>query len=338
MSVDVVVGAQLGSEAKGHVAAQLAKRFDYDWLVRVAGPNAGHTAYDADDRAWALRQIPVAAVVDPDANLYLGPGSEIDLEVLRTEVEALEANGHKITGRLVISSQASILAPEHRFREQQAQMHESMGSTGKGVGACRAERIMRKCPIVGNMAVRKVVERYGSVADLEPADFERSRVMIEGTQGYGLGLHAGYYPHCTSSDCRDIDFMAMAGAPMSTHRFTYLVARTLPIRVAGPSGELLDEVTWEQLAEESGGYIQPERTTVTKKIRRIGRFNPQMVRDAIAANSRVRLCLTFWDYIDRREVRPEQAWMNAQRWLHSHGVPPEQLYMVTTGPNEAIIA
>ncbi|UGX99895.1 adenylosuccinate synthetase [Bradyrhizobium quebecense] len=39
--VDVVVGGMYGSEGKGHIAAYLAN--DYDILVRVGGPNAGHT-------------------------------------------------------------------------------------------------------------------------------------------------------------------------------------------------------------------------------------------------------------------------------------------------------
>ena len=38
--VDVVIGGQYGSEGKGQIAAYLAK--NYDVLVRVGGPNAGH--------------------------------------------------------------------------------------------------------------------------------------------------------------------------------------------------------------------------------------------------------------------------------------------------------
>jgi adenylosuccinate synthase len=38
--VDVVVGGQYGSEGKGHICAYLAR--DYDLLIRVGGPNAGH--------------------------------------------------------------------------------------------------------------------------------------------------------------------------------------------------------------------------------------------------------------------------------------------------------
>ena len=39
-TVDVVVGGQYGSEGKGNVCAYLAR--DYEVLVRVGGPNAGH--------------------------------------------------------------------------------------------------------------------------------------------------------------------------------------------------------------------------------------------------------------------------------------------------------
>src|SRR5436190_3609389 len=38
--VDVIVGAQFGSEGKGHMASYLGSK--YDCLMRVGGPNAGH--------------------------------------------------------------------------------------------------------------------------------------------------------------------------------------------------------------------------------------------------------------------------------------------------------
>ena len=39
--VDIIIGGQYGSEGKGQIAAHLAP--DYDLLVRVGGPNAGHS-------------------------------------------------------------------------------------------------------------------------------------------------------------------------------------------------------------------------------------------------------------------------------------------------------
>ena len=42
--VDVLVGGQYGSEGKGHLVSYLSR--EYDVLVRVGGPNAGHTVYE----------------------------------------------------------------------------------------------------------------------------------------------------------------------------------------------------------------------------------------------------------------------------------------------------
>jgi adenylosuccinate synthase len=341
--IDVIVGAQFGSEAKGAVACALAQMKRYDYLVRVAGPNAGHTGYDSEGRKWALRQVPVAAIWDHAAAIYLGPGSEIDIEVLREEVVALDEAGHSVSGRLVISPQASILTPEHKYREGALQMHETMGSTGKGVGACRAERIMRQCPTAGQMAIQQVLP--GSVGFID-LNGDGKEVMLEGTQGYGLGLHAGYYPHCTSSDCRAIDFMAMADVGLDNAINTYVVARTFPIRVAGPSGHLENETTWEHLNAESGGHIKPERTTVTKKIRRVAYFDPALVHRALAANGTstgtCNLCLTFWDYIDPSTYEVQMPLVYkpngpdllvaeaATRWLEKYDLPVPSI--VTTGP------
>jgi len=110
----------------------------------------------------------------------------------------------------------------------------------------------------------------------------KALVVIEGTQGYGLGLHAGHYPTCTSSDTRAIDFLAMAGvmpwAPGVDGVSIWLVARVFPIRVAGASGPLKGETTWEELG------LPEERTTVTKKIRRVGEWDAELIRDAVVAN------------------------------------------------------
>ena len=107
-------------------------------------------------------------------------------------------------------------------------------------------------------------------------------IVIEGTQGFRLGLHAGYYPQCTSSDCRAIDFLAMAGiAPWDagiTDFDVWVVVRAFPIRVAGNSGPMLDETTWQALG------LPDEYTTVTQKVRRVGGWDDDLLLDAVEAN------------------------------------------------------
>ena len=70
--VDVLVGAQYGSEGKGNIAAHLAP--EYGVLVRVGGPNAGHKV------AYPKRtfiHLPSGTERNPSAKLILGPGATI---------------------------------------------------------------------------------------------------------------------------------------------------------------------------------------------------------------------------------------------------------------------
>jgi adenylosuccinate synthase len=178
----------------------------------------------------------------------------------------------------------------------------------------------------------------------------KTSVIIEGTQGYGLGLHAGEYPYCTSSDTRAIDFLAMAGISPWYRYITLLdiwvVTRTFPIRVAGNSGPLTNETTWQHLADITDGYIQPERTTVTKKIRRVGFFDVELVEQALRANGwtptseDVHLALTFADYIDPTAAGvtdPDTIRTNHHMlvdWMVDE--LPTMPHLITTGPDTAV--
>lgn len=301
--VDVVVGGQFGSEAKGHVAAILctndpstpANRLSA--CVRVGGPNAGHSVVDAQDHRWAFRTLPVGAVVDDRCNLVIAAGSEIEVGVLKDEIERCEQAGYQIRNRLFIDEQATVLTERHHVAESAGMLTAKLGSTGKGVGAARADRIMRSAGIAKH---EEDLHTLGIVCDTQSIlnswlDTD-AHVVVEGTQGFGLGLHAGFYPFCTSGDCRSLDFVAQAGINGSYD--TWVVLRTFPIRVAGNSGPLYNEVTWAQLAATSGGYIQPEQTTVTHKTRRVGMWDDVLASRALAANGQCRAVLTFVDYLD----------------------------------------
>lgn len=320
--IHVVVGGQFGSEGKGHFAAELLKRQKEDTgdrgtvLVRVAGPNAGHTAYDAQGREWKLRQIPVGAVVDLRAPIVLGAGSEIDPKVLGSEILELEDAGIPVVRRLAIDWQATVIEDRHREAEtgglQSAALAEEIGpsgslvqrigSTGKGIGAARADRLMRGAKIIGDTP-NDAWSGGGSVCDtaqLLRLHLRGGRdVLIEGTQGYGLGLHAGYYPYCTSSDCRVTDFLAMAGLHQWDGTVVpWVVLRNEVIRVAGNSGPMLGETTWA----EAG--LPEEETTVTRKVRRVGAWDLHLAGNAIIENGgpAVRVAYTMADHL-----RPELA-------------------------------
>lgn len=306
-NIHVVVGAQFGSEAKGSTVAHLARKLGStsrsSMVVRVAGPNAGHTAYDDQGREWKLRAVPVAAVANLDVQLHIAAGSEIDPTVLADEVTALDEAGFRVSERLTIHPSATILTQRNIDHEASMGIVGRIGSTGKGIGAARADRIKRIAPLAGELYKQEQLSEPGP---LDLADL--SNLIVEGTQGYGLGLHTTFYPQVTSSDCRAIDFLAMAGvSPWSdfvTMLTVYLVARTYPIRVAGNSGPLLGETSWEKLG------LPIERTTVTNKVRRVGEWDQELVHEAIEANGgggwnpQVQLVLTMLD-----QLFPETAGM-----------------------------
>ncbi|KKK49680.1 hypothetical protein LCGC14_3132620, partial [marine sediment metagenome] len=137
----------------------------------------------------------------------------------------------------------------------------------------------------------------GDVADLALSYCHPKDILIETAQGFGLSLtRSGFYPYCTSRDITPGAALNDAGVFMAGPIRTILVLRTFPIRVAGNSGPLRFEVTWEQLAEESGGYIQPEYTTVTNRIRRVGLWDPGLALRATLACMPDHIALTFFDY------------------------------------------
>lgn len=362
----VVVGAQFGSEGKGSIAGWLAAQHAGEYgatvVLRVGGPNAGHTVYgvgcsepcDECDpvygHPWRLRQVPVGAVTNLQARLMIGPGSEVDPKVLNDELYELDFAGYNASNRLLIDESATILSQDHIDEEKHRKLSDRIGSTAKGIGAARIDRLWRSAQTVGDYELGGLI--VGKTADelnrLEAISLG-THLIIEGTQGYGLGLHTDYYPQVTSGDCRAIDFLAQAGvSPWSSmwDKFeVVLVARTFPIRVAGNSGPLRGETDWDTLG------LPEEKTTVTKKTRRVGSWDPDVVRQAVLANgggsdqdAPVSLALTMVDHMlpgvkdkgSLAEIKPEDR-ARLTEMLHSVEVTCNvDISMIGTGPNSII--
>lgn len=295
-TLQVVVGGQYGSEGKGAITHHLASQPHPGpkAVIRVAGPNAGHTAIAPDGTPWPLRTIPVAAVIPDDTQLIIAPGSEIDPDVLNHEITELTLAGHDPRPRLHIDRNATVLNRHHRETEQRLDLTNELGSTSKGIGAARAARIMRQADLYGDLDPHRTEDTRTRIDSILRHD---GRIIIEGTQGYGLGLHTSNYPKCTSSDCRAIDFLAMAGIspwhPGIDNLQVYICVRPNPIRVAGNSGRLKDETTWAALG------LPVELTTVTRKPRRVGGWDDDLVWEAVQANGGppvARLALTMADH------------------------------------------
>jgi adenylosuccinate synthase len=306
--VDVLVGGQFGSEGKGNVVSYLAR--EYDLLLRVGGPNAGHKVYEVPE-PYTFHHLPSGSRCC-DAQLVIGPGAVLYLPTLLQEIGecAIDAS------RLSIDRQAMIISDSDR--EEEKRLVQDIGSTGQGVGAATARRIMQRHSEPATLA-RDIADLRPFTRDtrevLEEAFCNRKRVLLEGTQGTGLSLYHGHYPHVTSRDTTVAGCLAEAGISPSRVRKVVMVCRTYPIRVQSPdgkgrtSGPMSQEITLREIAKRSGIDLNElkkiEVTSTTKRKRRIGEFDWALLRKAASLNAPTDIALTFADYlsIKNRDAR-----------------------------------
>lgn len=294
--VDVLIGGQYGSEGKGVIAGYLAK--EYDIAVRVGAPNAGHTM-KFGDKIWKFQQIPVASVMNPDCVVCIGAAGLINLDILKREMAWVPG----IEDRLLIDRNAGILEPIHRKTEEDESMFKGIGSTMEGVGAALRHKIKRDKTFKTANDVPELKPYITNVADYINTRPSSVRVMIEGTQGFSLSLNHGPYPFCTSRDVIASSLLSDVGISPRLCDEIIMVVRSYPIRVAGNSGPMYNEMTWDQVTKESG-YPTPliEKTTVTKRVRRVGAFDLAQVKQACLLNRPTQLVLTFADYITHEDA------------------------------------
>ena len=295
MPVSVVVGGQFGSEGKGKVAHWLAKTQKASIVVRVGGPNSGHTVIDDDNNRRVFRHLPTACLL-PDPTLVIGPGSYIDVPVLLKEIEEVRLEA----SRLIISPRAVVISKAHKQAEREWGLQSRIGSTGSGTGAAVIERARRPGRgILASDDPRLQAFLGDTTAHMRTALKKDARIVIEGTQGFGLSvLHSPNYPYTTSRDTSAAAFVSEAGlSPLDVDQIV-LVIRAFPIRVAGCSGPFPHEITWDEIPRNRDGQGVREYTSVTREVRRVAKFDPEVVRAAIEANSPTTIVLNHLDYLD----------------------------------------
>jgi adenylosuccinate synthase len=305
--VDVLVGGEYGSEGKGHISAYLAP--EYDVLVRVGGPNAGHKVFEVPE-PYTHHQLP-SGTRRCNAQLLIGPGAVLDFSKLLTEISECKVS----KDRLSIDPQAMIIDTVDRDYEQRT-LVKSIGSTGQGVGAATARKIMRGADGNSVHLAKEVRELKPFIREtqfeLENAYREGKKIFLEGTQGTGLSLHHGSYPHVTSRDTTVAGCLSEAGIAPGRVRRIVIVSRTYPIRVQSPSktrtsGPMARDLTWRTIAGRSGyserELRKSEITSTTARKRRVGEFEWDLYRKAVTLNLPTDVALTFTDYIDIQNAR-----------------------------------
>lgn len=306
-----VIDLQYGSTGKGLIAGTIAHNWRPDTVATAWGPNAGHT-FKRGDRTWVHRMLATGSIAPSVRNILIGPGSVVDVPQLASEI-LLARNELRGKG-LVIHPQAAYLQPHHAAAE--ALTLARIGSTMKGTAEATMNKMRRdpdRLPTVG-AAHEEVLEALAGAlraADMSVAissvhyDFciDRAyKILMEGAQGFSLGIHTDFYPHTTSRDVSVAQMFADCRVPLPTKQDILKVVgvcRTYPIRVAnragGTSGGCYpdqEEIQWSDIGRE------PELTTVTQLPRRIFTFSGQQIREAVRVCRPDMLALTFCDYLN----------------------------------------
>ncbi|MCM8795665.1 MAG: adenylosuccinate synthase [Candidatus Omnitrophica bacterium] len=138
----VIVGTQWGDEGKGKVIDILSKESDY--IVRYqGGNNAGHTVV-VDGCEYIFHLIP-SGILHKGKICCIGNGVVVDPVVLLQEIKTLTQRGIDINRRLKISHLAHVILPYHKILDQlrETKRTEKLGTTGRGIGPCYADKINR---------------------------------------------------------------------------------------------------------------------------------------------------------------------------------------------------
>ncbi|NBS70241.1 hypothetical protein EBT31_15220 [bacterium] len=272
-------------------------------MTSNAGPNSGHTAIIPGDKKWINKQIPIAtsvlAYLGETPVTYLNGGAVIDMEELLREYNELSPEARS---RVFIHPHAAMVTDADR--KANIEIVNKIASTGKGTGPAAAARILRNGSVYGDNLQLGDIPR-----SLMPADFlnavrsDFSKVFVETSQGFSLGINSGFYPHCTHRECTVGQAMADARLPVDSVKNVMMVVRTYPIRVGntqGSSGGCYPdqvETTWEEVGQE------PEYTTVTKRVRRIFTWSRIQFREALMVNQPDTILLNFANYLKASELR-----------------------------------
>lgn len=330
--IDIVCGGQAGDEGKGKISAYLSYKGNYDYCVRVGGPNAGHTVV-CGGKSYTLKNIP-SGFLNPKTKLVLGAGAYTKTEWLLKE---LELTGTK--DRLIIDPHAVLITDEQTEKERGASHFMShIGSVGTGLGQAVKDRIERRdVKFAKDEPLLK--EFIADVPELLNRSLDKGgQILLEGTQGIKLSLLHGEFPFVTSRDTTASTFLGEAGLGPKGVRDVYVVFKPYITRV-GP-GPLEREMTDEKELElyHTKGH---EIGSVSKRLRRVGAFENRSAARAIMINGCTKIAITHIDMfpgndkVKRAEdfTAQAKAFLKDLQTLSDEVYPHPQIALISTGPD-----
>ncbi|SNZ14673.1 adenylosuccinate synthase [Hydrogenobacter hydrogenophilus] len=127
----LLLGAQWGDEGKGKVVDLLSS--NYQIVIRYqGGSNAGHTVVVGGEK-FILHLLPTGMLHHHTTGI-VAQGMVLDLELLKGEIEHLEARGISVRERLLVSDRAHLVMPYHKLLDALLERKSKIGTTLRGIG------------------------------------------------------------------------------------------------------------------------------------------------------------------------------------------------------------
>ena len=147
----VVIGTHWGDEGKGKVVDLLTDRARA--VVRFqGGHNAGHTLV-VSGKKTVLHLIP-SGILHSGVECLIGNGVVLSIPALLEEVEMLEADGHDVVSRLMVSKGCQLILPHHvslDLMRERVRGNQAIGTTGRGIGPAYEDKVARRGLRVGDL-------------------------------------------------------------------------------------------------------------------------------------------------------------------------------------------
>lgn len=321
-----VIGTQWGDEGKGKTVDFFAK--DYDYIVRFnGGNNAGHTVVVGDQK-YPLSLLPSGVL--RKKKLFISAGMVVDPVVLLKEINQFDPN-------LVIDFRTHVVMPYHKLLDAATEEYKGKFKTGSlklGIGYCyedknnregvRMEDLISKQRLKNRVKrifelkkrrIRKVFnakfnldqeqlicEYYGYgkklskyVGDVSRAISENlhtKNILFEGAHGTFLDPVFGSYPYTVAVNTVAGSIFSCVGIPpINLYVLGVVKAYTTRVGAGSHETELKDKIG-EHMSSKGN-----EIATVSKRKRRCGWLNLDMIREAKRLNGFADIVLTKLDVL-----------------------------------------
>lgn len=235
-NVIAVIDGAAGSCGKAKVCGEIATSENIGASVTNSMPNAGQTFVSEDGKKYLFKNIPTG-IVNPNCDLFIGPGSEIDMDSFMQEYDAASPllNHRKI----YVHELVPVISNRHRKLELS---NIKTGSTFKGSWGAYIEKALRdpalkffdgykNAVVVSN---DEYLERLHSHLD-RTDEF----VLLEGSQGCDLSLNgSGNYPYTTGRDISVARMLSDSLLPVDSLYQSIMVIRPFPIKKIKGNSEI----------------------------------------------------------------------------------------------------